>query len=423
MKQTHLIVAGLSSLALALGCSANTGGSPFNGTPGGGSGGSGGSATGGLGGYGATPGSGGSTGGSLNLGGTTGGGSGGGPSSCTPTQPDQDGDGFTVAQGDCNDCDPNANPGAYDVPGDKIDEDCDGTPDNAPTSCDGKIVDIGYGDPMDAARAIGLCQQTTQNSKKWGVISAAYVKADGSSGMNQLSHGLLPNFGPNVHIQEGKRMLMLSSGTARRPGDAGYMNPGSAPMGTSGSTPPGFPIDSPSCPSGTITANDHTANDPAALQLSIRVPTNAKSFKFQFDFYTWEYPGYICTQYNDFFVVLQNPAPPNSQQSNISFDSQGNPVSVNNGFLEVCAPGTHGGKTFQCTKGTGELSGTGYGTGAATGWLETQSPVKPGSVIQLRFAVWDMGDHILSSSALIDNFTWSADAAKEPGTKPVPVPQ
>ncbi len=426
MKHSKLVLGGLcASLSLALGCSASSGASKIGGggnTGGSGATGSGGSAA--SGGYGATPGSGGSNGGgSFNLGGTNGGGSGGTTTNCNPTTPDQDGDGFTVAQGDCNDCDPATNPGAYDVPGDKIDEDCDGTPDNAPVNCDGNIPDIGYTDPMAAARAIGLCQQTTQNSKKWGVISAAYVKADGSNGMNPLSHGLLPNFGPNVHVQEGKNMLMLSSGSARRPGDPGYKNAGVAAMGTTSQTPPGFPIDSPSCPKGTITANDHNANDPAALQLTIRVPTNAQSFSFQFDFYTWEYPGYICTKYNDFFVALQNPAPPNSQLSNISFNVKGNPVSVNNGFLEVCSPQTIKGKTFTCSKGTAELQGTGYENHAATSWLETSSPVKPGSIIQLRFAVWDMGDHVLSSSVLIDNFKWSAKAASSPGTKPVPVPQ
>lgn len=38
---------------------------------------------------------------------------------------DEDGDGFLVAT-DCNDHDPMVNPAAYDVPGDRIDQDCDG---------------------------------------------------------------------------------------------------------------------------------------------------------------------------------------------------------------------------------------------------------------------------------------------------------
>ena len=44
----------------------------------------------------------------------------------------------------------------------------------------------------------------------------------------------------------------------------------------------------------------------------------------------------MCSQYNDFFVSLLNPIPTGQMDGNISFDKQGNPVSVNNAFVEVC---------------------------------------------------------------------------------------
>lgn len=410
----------VSALALAAGCSSNNNSSNAGlGTGGGNTGGSGnvGNAgnTGGFGNFGATGGG----GPLIDAGG--GAGTGGGTSTCNagPTE-DYDKDGFTIQDGDCNDCEPNANPGAFDVMGNGVDEDCDGTPDNTVEHCDETIPDVGYTDPMAAAAAIGLCHVATAGDKKWGVLEAKYVLADGSPGMNPLSAGLLEAFGPNVNTQEGKRMLGLSSGTARQPTDPGYQSVGGFSAGTTSPQPPGFPIDTPACPGVTTGGN---ANDPGGFEVKIRVPTNAKSFKFVFDFYTYEFPSFICSSYNDFFVALQNPPPPNAIQGNISFDSQNNPVSVNNGLLEVCTPQTAGGKTFPCNLGPGELTGTGFENHAATGWLETQSPVDPGSEVTLRFMAYDVGDHILDSTVLIDKFEFSTEEATGSTTKPVPVPR
>ncbi|MEZ4220076.1 MAG: choice-of-anchor L domain-containing protein [Polyangiaceae bacterium] len=350
------------------------------------------------------------------------GGGGGGnlPANCASgPNDDSDGDGYTFATGDCNDCDANANPGAYDVPGNGVDEDCNNTPDDTSASCDQLITDVATANPQDAARAMGLCNFTNPGEKAWGVLEAKYVRADGTPGINDVSHGMLTGFGPNVAPQEGTRLLALSSGTARQPSDPGYSSPGGFDSGTTGFAPAGFPKDSSACP-GVSTSSDKTTYNPVGLELKIRVPTNAMSFKYLFNFYTFEFPVFVCDIYNDFFIALQNPAPPNAVDSNISFDTQGNPVSVNNGFLEVCSAQNAGGKNFPCALGSGQLQGTGFEDHAATGWLETVSPVTPGSEITLRFAIWDMGDEILDSTVLIDKFQFSAEEATGSSTTPVP---
>ena len=349
-----------------------------------------------------------------------GGGSGNLPANCTSgPNDDSDGDGYTMSTGDCNDCDANANPGAYDVLGNNVDEDCNNAIDDTMATCDNLITDVAVTNPQEAARAIGLCNFTTPGEKNWGVIDAKYVKADGTAGINDISHGMLTGFGPNVAPQEGTRILALSSGAARQPSDPGYQSPSGYDTGINGFAPAGFPKDSSQC-SGTNTSSDKTTHNPVGLELKIRVPTNAKSFKYLFNFYTFEFPVFVCDIYNDFFIALQNPAPPNAVDSNISFDIQGNPVSVNNGFLEVCSPQNAGGKNFPCSLGSAQLQGTGFEDHAATGWLETVSPVTPGSEITLRFAIWDMGDAILDSTVLIDKFVFSADEATGSSTTPVP---
>jgi hypothetical protein len=400
----------------------STGGSAGT-TSAGGSGGT--TSAGGTGGSGGTTSAGGTSAGGS--GGTTsagGSGTGGTGSSCvpggSPSDPDQDKDGFTVAMGDCNDCDASVNPGAVDVlktdamgnplpAAMQVDNDCDGVVANpGEFVCDAGFA-VDDADPFHGANAIEICQKAT--GAKWGVVKADYVQIDGTvlpAPNGPLGHGLLAGFGPNVKPKAGQRLLALSSGTARQPSDPGYKAVSGFSKGFTCASPPGFPIESPACP-GTMTGEPH---DSAALRMDLKVPTNAKSFSFFFKFYTYEFPVFICSTFNDFFTVIMNPPPADVNQTNknITFDAMKNPVSVNNAFLDVCSPQTAGGKTFTCVGGTSELQGTGFETHAATSWLKTAANVTPGSTINLVFGAFDSGDGILDSTGLVDNFQWSATA-------------
>jgi hypothetical protein len=338
-----------------------------------------------------------------------------GPCAGTPAN-DDDNDGFSENEGDCNDCDENTNPGAIDVisvdaNGDALpanqqyDEDCDGIilmPGQEP-SC-GAGLAMASTNAMDGAKAMDICQVAQNGS--WGVVSATYVNVDGTPLPDPLGHGILPNFGSFVPTKFGSNLLALSSGTARRPTDPGYQDVGGYSKGYSSAHPPGFPIESPSCP-GVVTG---TPYDGAALKVVLKVPTNAQSLSFKFKFHTYEFPSYICSTYNDFFVALMDPPPMDVDpiNKNIAFDSVGNPISVNNALLDVCAPGTYGGKTFTCPGDINELTGTGFETHAATSWLQTNAPVTPGSTITLTFGTYDSGDGVLDSTVVLDDFRWSA---------------
>ena len=126
----------------------------------------------------------------------------------------------------------------------------------------------------------------------------------------------------------------------------------------------------------------------------------------------------------------------------------GYPVGVNLGHGDTglfrqcvngptgCGEGATAGTISSCT-GVNELVGTGLDAtnpppnpqfpiepgscgannraGGGTGWLVTTGNVQGGETITLRIAVWDTSDGLYDSTAIIDKFEWSVDAA-EPGT-------
>jgi hypothetical protein len=128
----------------------------------------------------------------------------------------------------------------------------------------------------------------------------------------------------------------------------------------------------------------------------------------------------VCSQYSDFLVILQHPAPPGALGGSIAFDPEKNPISANTTLLGACTPQSAGGKTFDCSLGSDQLEGTGYEGHAATGWLTVHSPVDAGKDVTLRIGVWDMIDHILSSTVLVDDFRWLPEKAAAPATAPAP---
>ncbi len=371
-----------------------------------------------------------------------GGGGGMGPT-CNPGGPndDVDHDGFTPMQGDCDDCDPNSNPNAIEVATlmghTPIDENCNGQIDEVDTTlCDATLA-IDSTDPLDAVKAIDLCKMST-GLKDWGLVDAKWVLADGTPppsdlAMRQnydLGHGMLSGFGANVHVRKGQHMLGLSSGSARNPSDPGYHSVNGFSKGYTSGHPQGFPKESPACP-GSVTGTPH---DSAAVEINVRTPSNATGIAFDFDFYTFEWPSFVCSTYNDFFVALLTPFPMGQTDGNISFDSQNNPISVNNALLDVCGcpgnppnPCMAGNKLFNCALGDAELIQTGFGfdtnSGSdhgSTSWLRTIAPVKGGTEINLRFAVYDSGDGVLDTTTLVDNFQWVATPGTKVGTNPVP---
>ena len=360
-----------------------------------------------------------SVGGSTSSGGTT---------CVTDPAVDDDLDGLSEDAGDCNDCDPNAHPGSIEVIATAdsgsggagggsgsggapaaADEDCDGMVDNIAPPCDAGLT-LEDSDPNNAARAVDLCQSAT--GLKWGVVSSNYVRADGTVTAASAQTGIFDTFGANVVPQGGERMLSISSGRSRRPGDPNPCGGPSCQEIGGGTPPPGFPQDTSGCPgAGNI-------NDDAGVQITIRTPKNATGYSFNFKFYSFEYPEWLCQLYNDQFISLVTPPPMGSIDGNISFDSANNPVSVNVAFFDVCDG---------CPAGSAEMIGTGFNEwddAGGTSWLQTTAPVTGGEEITIRWAIWDTFDDVFDSTTLIDNWQWVATGGTPVvGTEPVPDPK
>jgi hypothetical protein len=346
--------------------------------------------------------------------------------------------------------------------GNTVDDDCDGMVDNvAAATCDTGLAS-NSGTALDYAKAIELCQTATMTDTKWGVISARFVLPSGTGTPNANQRAIRPAFGGTT-VQGGSSFAVLSTGAAAA---TGQTNPNflpfqsASPLGGSSSVPTDWYTangnkipNAPGCPAP---AGGATVQDPIMLELTIRAPTNAKSFKLSTNFMSSEYPEWTCSPYNDFFVVLLDSTwagqPANPTDKNLAIYTSPTmakyPVGVNlaygnTGLFTVCTNGPVGcasesvAGTISTCMGTTELAGTGMDptnpapnpnasgelgycsannqVGGGTGWLVTSGNVTGGEVIKLRIALWDTSDGLYDSVSILDNFQWSVDAA-QPGT-------
>ena len=353
---------------------------------------------------------------------------------------DADGDGWTSCNGDCNDTNALVNPGAFEVVGNAVDDDCDASSSDVtqPAACSTaqKFATV---TASDVAKAMDLCQVTTANpplaSKKWGLITSTQLLANGAvpaaadlTPMQNLQTAVLQNFGNVIVPHKGSTMAGISTGAMRDSNDPGFV-----PGVTGSSFNSSIPFTSPGVPLGTYISQHGnnllpgtcggttclltptataTANDSVDVQLKIRVPTNAKSFSYDFRFFSREYQTFQCTTYNDYYLaMLTSAAPGIPADHNISFDTKGNAVSVNNGFFEVC--GGNSKNCGGCTSGTADLAGTGLDgvNGGGTTWLVTQAPVVPGETLTLDLVIFDVSDDAYDSLVLLDNFQWSLNTS------------
>ncbi len=347
---------------------------------------------------------------------------------CQPGTPDNgsddDGDGYTDAQGDCNDCVADINPSAAEIGSNSVDEDCDTQAPAVVPSCDGSLS-LTSSSALDGARALGLCKVGV--GVRWGALAAQYVQPNGVASTNSAGYGLLPRFGAN-NPREGSAMLALSSGAARAPGDPGYTAPRPGlQKGYTSAFVPGLSTTTRHCNA----INFAQPYDGAALQLTIKVPSNADRMAFDFSFFSADWISGMCNSYNDQFAVTMKVDGSSAPAINLAPDELGDVMSVNSTFMAACTCPTaptcsYGIYDVNCSLGSDLLSGTGFQTGelaghshGGTGWLTSSVPVTPGANITVTALIYDSGDGTYDSLALLDAFRFYRAPAGDGQTAPM----
>ena len=416
------------------------------------------------------------------------------------TLQDEDGDGYTICDGEGNliDCCDNANmcrtthpekvnPGRIDCFGNNLDDNCSGAIDDNPEilcSSGGTVVadcaikdrtcgdgvSWTYGEAKNAsaagalamAKAMDMCLNiVSAESGNPGLIEfSVSPSSDYAIGMDprqiHIKQGMADSDG-NLKIppRVGQNFILLSSGIA---GDAAtelkQYGLDDMKMSLGGSIPEPYRTahanqlqTHPKCASGGA-----DIYDTVKLHFKIRAPKDAKGIRFDFRFFSREYPYFVCSQYNDFFLSIltdehgkpiadtNNDGALDDEDGNISFDMNGNPVSVNNAFFTTCAEAPCNGNFAKpmadqcpamlscdpetstcggviCKDGSEELAAyypqfytTGDDAlvkrGGGTAWLTTKAPVNPGEIFNLDFYIWDTGDLKFDSTVILDNFQW-----------------
>jgi hypothetical protein len=362
--------------------------------------------------------------------------------------PDDDGDGWTACNGDCNDHDSLINPCAFDtsdpndpVGTDGIDNDCDGFVDNLNT-CETGLASGHSATPADYVHAADLCDNAMcprlVTSLWYGPTIAQSKRITqhmGNSG--QFVPRTLPPNPAGAPAATNAYMTFLSNGIADDDVDtpsyltcngtdfnSTFMNP--MPLtAAQNKNPCGTGVDE-----STVSVHDYTE-----LRMTIHAPINVGSYSFDFAFFSEEYPVYVCQGFNDTFLAIQTSQQyPAGQQ--IAYDANNHRINVNNAFFQDCNSCNNcvPGYSFDVTCNANSLAlldGTSYekllgataqsqcnlshGSGG-TDWLTTTSPVNPGEQFTLSWIVFDEHDGILDSSVILDHFHWHSTTLGSPVT-------
>jgi hypothetical protein len=312
--------------------------------------------------------------------------------------------------------------------GDETDGETDGEVENEVCAAPGDLMPCD-GETDDPFKAIGLNCPLLPN-QSIPILNETFVSADPLAWRIARQYGSHvdeltgePAWGP----REGEQFLIITTGHLPEPDESGVitLDQGSTQSGTSNDNPNDQPLPSPmSALVGSANGNGGTpfvdcdavndcsdslqdqwalgnnrANDLLWFQFSLPVPGGTHGFSFDFAYFSAEFPEFVDTSFNDVFAVWSS-----------SESYTGNLCFVNDQPCTVTALAN----AVQFEGEDPELVGTGfegisYGTtpiAQSTGWFAAKGSAQPNEVLQLTFALFDMGDSIYDTTVILDNFQW-----------------
>jgi hypothetical protein len=232
-------------------------------------------------------------------------------------------------------------------------------------------------DAIDAV--LGLSPNTIKKVEVGGVKPEIAVKA-----LDRLGNSTA------LQPQEGYKFLALSSGPVWNPSPSGS---GQLGGGTQSDPKPVF-LGKRKAP-----RDNRPCYDLHRVTLRLQAPKSARSFSFDFNFFSAEYPSYINQNFNDtFYAAIEAKSTNQGQSTNISFDANNNSIEVDNNYFQ---------QPFHPVPNTG----TGFDRHGSTGWLRTSWPIQGGEEFTLTFTIHDEGDAVFDSLVVLDNFQWHDFAA------------
>ncbi|HIN85342.1 MAG TPA: hypothetical protein EYN06_02595, partial [Myxococcales bacterium] len=304
--------------------------------------------------------------------------------------------------GDCVDLSALVNPGVQEIPGNFLDDNCDGV----------KIGDQGpavadcTGEPCTGQSNEALLCALELCFPGYNVVNSVAVGSPTNTPTDQAWNAVAHYGSPTNSLapKGAASYVLLSSGLAVSTQHNTILGGGPLPD-----------------PYG---SGKNQTYDNVEIKIALKAPEGVTGFTVDYIFMSAEYHEFVGKTFNDrFYMVLTAPDTTNGDPEVVNFTECTDAgtyydfiqdgkkwcyIAVNTAFSEPCP-------------GVTDLSGTGYAcpgngqtdsasTGSSTGWLQTSWPIKAGETFELVFHIHDTADGKYDSTVILDNFRWETQA-------------